>query len=179
MSKRSAWKHELTGQRFGRLIVLGPAGLGNGAWLTRCDCGTEKPVRSNALVSGIQVSCGCWKSEQAARNAKASGQKAGASRTRHGHAKDGMHDRAYSTWEGMKARCQNPNNIAFRRYGGAGVKVCERWQRFEHFYADMGEPPPGLTLDRINPFGNYEPGNCRWATRKEQAANKRATYAQP
>ena len=80
---------------------------------------------------------------------------------------------AYSSWQAMRARCLNPNNREYLRYGGRGITVCERWQSFENFLADMGLRPEGLTLDRINPDGNYEPGNCRWATWTEQRVNQR------
>jgi hypothetical protein len=74
----------------------------------------------------------------------------------------------------MKQRCYNENNVSFARYGGVGIAVCARWEQFENFLADMGERPAGKTLDRINGSGDYEPSNCRWATPKEQAANRRA-----
>jgi len=99
----------------------------------------------------------------------------------HGHARHFRHTKAYSSWHQMKARCQNSNNPGFAEYGGRGITVCERWQTFENFYADMGEPPPGCTLDRYPDMnGNYEPSNCRWATVKEQnnntRGNKRLTF---
>lgn len=81
----------------------------------------------------------------------------------------------YSTWSGMKARCGNPTNISYRKYGARGITVCERWMEFRNFLADMGERPAGTTLDRIDTTGNYEPGNCRWATPKQQRHNSRQT----
>ena len=89
--------------------------------------------------------------------------------TTHGKCKS----RAYTSWRGMIERCSNPNNNHYKNYGGAGVTVCDEWKRFENFYASMGDRPDGMTLDRINPHGNYEPSNCRWADEKTQTENKR------
>lgn len=90
----------------------------------------------------------------------------------HGHAGGGHQSRTYRIWCGMKQRCANPKATGWERYGGRGIRVCERWMDYRNFLADMGEVPEGLSIDRINPDGNYEPGNCRWATDKVQANNK-------
>lgn len=93
--------------------------------------------------------------------------------TVHGGARRGAVTREYGSWHAMLQRCENPKHHAFKNYGGRGIVVCERWHLLENFLADMGPRPPGKSLDRINNNGNYEPGNCRWATPKEQIANQR------
>lgn len=85
---------------------------------------------------------------------------------------DRLRDPTYLSWKGMKARCNNPNNPKYHRYGGRGIRVCDSWRVFENFLEDMGPRPTGMTLDRVNNEGNYEPGNCKWSTRSEQALNR-------
>lgn len=149
----------LTGKVFGRLTAVEDLGCKNGQRLYRClcTCGKEKAVKANSLIheKGAR-SCGCLQREVV---------------TKHGLADT----RIYQTWRDMLARCYNPQVDSYSNYGGRGITVCEQWREdVRNFLADMGEPPTPLhTLDRCNPFGNYEPGNCRWATIVEQANNRR------
>jgi hypothetical protein len=155
------------GEKFGKLTVISSADPIPNKWggnlyrvNAQCDCGRGIVVLESSLKSGNTKSCGCVflsysRSGKAART--------------HGMRKTST----YGIWAGMVQRCKNPNLPSFDAYGGRGILLCDRWRKFENFLADMGERPPGKTLDRIDNDGNYEPGNCRWATDAQQRANKR------
>jgi hypothetical protein len=131
----------------------------------RCDCGTVKIVHLKKLQDGVIKSCGCLLKEKAA-------QRVIARNTRHGLSKSPE----YSVWAAMLRRCRRPNENSFSRYGGRGISVCVRWLDFANFIADMGRRPSSdYSLERINNDGNYEPGNVRWATAKDQARNRRSS----
>lgn len=151
-------KQDLTGQTINRWTFIRRDPSGRQIWLCRCSCGTERLVRSANIKNGSSKSCGCHNLEQL---------------TFHGHAKKhGQRTSTYSIWQNIKGRCLNPKDTTFKFYGAKGIQVCTSWQEsFSNFLADMGERPEGKTLDRINPLGDYEPGNCRWATSKEQNRN--------
>jgi hypothetical protein len=161
----------LAGERFGRLTVINLAGTKNGkrVWHCRCDCGREIITTGSNLRTGNSQSCGCFHREWAVergRNSKT-----------HGHWINGKASPTYRSWLAMRGRCTHPATNGFEFYGGRGIKVCPRWERFENFLADMGERPPGHSLDRINGNGNYEPTNCRWATSIEQRHNQQRMKA--
>jgi len=158
-------RKDLTGQCFGRLTVIEYIGLDdfkkNVLWRCRCECGTERGITTSNLTQGRTQSCGCFNREATKERS-----------TTHGYSAGGLYRSEYGIWRAMLARCRNPNVPQFKDYGGRGIRVCERWQKFTNFFEDMGARPPNMTLDRINNDGNYEPSNCRWATRAQQQANK-------
>lgn len=158
---------ELIGHRFGRMVVVAFAERAKRKrwWLCRCDCGTEKKACHTDLLTGATKSCGCLSVEHRAKGWAAS--------TTHGQGGK-LRTPTYNSWHKMKQRCLNPKNDEYSNYGGRGITVCERWLDFENFLADMGPRPTGTSIDRFpDKNGNYEPGNCRWATAKEQNNNMR------
>ncbi len=151
----------LVGKRFGRLTVVRLHSRGKRpAWTCLCDCGATTIRRRDHLVEGRVLSCGCLHDEGRP--------------IRHGHKRVGMQTSIYLRWSHMIARCSNPNDKSYPDYGGRGIGIDDpRWFRFENFLADMGEPPDGKTLNRIDNDKGYSLGNCEWATPTQQANNRR------
>lgn len=152
----------LIGKVFGRLTVISMVDSDRYGyrWMCSCECGGLSVVRGSHLRQGHIRSCGCMQGNRTAT-------------IKHGYAKKGKPSPEYSVWLAMMARCNNPKTKSYRLYGGRGISVCERWLRFKNFIADMGNRPSNKhSIDRYpNKDGNYEPGNCRWATIKEQNRN--------
>lgn len=161
----------LEGQRFGRLTVQSlsnePRKTTHRKWICRCDCGNTTTVISSHLIANHTTSCGCY-ARALRRTSKLKHGQAG------GRGKSNQRTVEYNCWIAIHQRCQDPNHISFKYYGALGIIVCERWNTFTTFLTDMKQRPTSKhSIDRINPYGNYEPSNCRWATKKEQAINRR------
>lgn len=142
----------LIGKKVGNLTVISKDV--DRRWICLCACGNRKSIRQDKLKPSGTKSCGCLRKQ---------------SRFIHGQ----TNTAAYSSWRGMKERCENPNHKSYKNYAERGIKVCERWQTFENFLADMGQPTQGQSLERINNNDGYCLSNCKWADNIEQANNRR------
>lgn len=172
---------DLTGQRFGRLIALNATEKRKRrsvVWRFECDCGSEVELAAGPVRAGVVSSCGCLRKEVGREKIeRIAGLGAKATRT-HGHSKGrcGRPTPTFTTWVNMIQRCTNPKHKNYGRYGGRGITVCERWlNSFETFLKDMGEKPAGVQIDRKDNNLGYEPGNCRWATPRQNINNREVT----
>jgi hypothetical protein len=148
---------DITGQRFGKLVALKKSeerSKAGAIWDCLCDCGAHCRASSLKMRAGLWVSCGCHR-QQATR----------AALLKHGMANKTT---TYRSWKEMHQRCNNPRSAQYKWYGARGIAVCERWGDFQKFFEDMGERPAGHTIDRVDNDADYSPGNCVWATHKEQ-----------
>ena len=156
---------DLIGKKFGKLEVLKRATnskSGLTRWLCQCDCGNKTIVLSSHLTRSNTRSCGCLQKERAIN-----------SNTKHGHCIEGKQTKIYGVWQEIIQRCINPKHRQWKDYGGRGITICKRWMKFENFLEDMGECPPGNSIDRKNNGKGYFKDNCHWATRKQQQRNTR------
>ena len=151
------------GKKFGRWTVVShaPTQRNGRHVIARCDCGTERNVVARDVETGKSKCCPSCSGKT------------------HGHTRAGWQSPTYLTWHGMIQRCTNVKHSSYAKYGGRGILVCDQWLQFDAFIADVGLRPDGKTLDRVNVNGNYEPSNVRWATRSEQARNRRDTKLTP
>jgi hypothetical protein len=153
-------KLDLAGQRFGKLTAIERIGGPLSKWRLICDCGNETVVQIGNLRNGHTRSCGCHRHD-------------GARSVTHGHERGRKASRTLKSYRHAKDRCLNASNPKYPRYGGRGIVMCQKWaESFSAFLDDMGECPPGMTIDRIDNDGDYEPSNCRWATAAQQSRNK-------
>lgn len=158
---------DIQGKKFGRLTPVSKVRIpskyrknGTAGWVCRCKCGGFIDVLTVSLTKGIVRSCGCLVSETTIAKNKAR-KKPYKTNTP-----------TYISWKSMKARCLNKNATSYEYYGAKGVTICDKWLTYQNFLNDMGERPDGMTIDRIDAFGNYKPSNCKWSTRLEQNQNK-------
>lgn len=156
-------KEDLSGQTYGLLTVVSYSHHDGykRVWTCRCSCGQFTYARGNDLKTGQKKSCGCLKIAHAISLGKA--------KMTHGK----THSREWNSWMAMRQRCTSERDIGYKNYGGRGISYCPRWESFENFLMDMGPRPPGMTLERKDNDGDYEPNNCKWATALEQRHNQR------
>jgi len=163
---------ELKDQKFNRLTVLEKiskrTNAGKIRWLCKCDCGNIVKTRGSHLKSGNTKSCGCLNKDLARLKV-----------FKHGHAAIGKKTKTYIAWKNMRIRCNNPKDKAYKWYGARDITVCKGWNDFRNFLEDMGEAPKGLTIERTDNDGNYEPNNCKWDTYTQQARNRRNNKLNP